>query len=53
MIELAPEDRNVIREFASTIRTLRKMDMPVDKAPELYNLIDMLKMVKMRPMPGF
>jgi phytoene dehydrogenase-like protein len=49
MAELAPEDSIVIHEFADTARAFSKMDMPVDKAPELYNWIDKIKMVKMLP----
>ena len=49
MMDLAPEDSKVIHDFANAVRTFRKIDIPVDKAPELYNLIDMVKMVKMLP----
>lgn len=50
MMELAPEDSDVIRDFAKTVRALKNMEMPVDKAPKLYNLVDALKMVKMLPL---
>jgi phytoene dehydrogenase-like protein len=50
MIELAPEDKDVIQEFANGIRTMIHFPMPVEKARELYGPIDGLKiMFKMRP----
>jgi phytoene dehydrogenase-like protein len=50
MKELAPEDKDVIEEFAQAIRDCIHFPMPVDKAPELYSPIDGLKiMLKMRP----
>lgn len=52
MIELAPEDREIIRDFANTVRSLRKIEMPVNKAPEVYNLFDAIKMARMLPYMG-
>lgn len=49
MMEIAPEDEAVIREFTKAIRYLARSDMPVDKPQELYSLIDGIKMVKMLP----
>jgi phytoene dehydrogenase-like protein len=49
MKELAPEDKKVIVEFANALRSFTKIDMPAEKAPELYNLIDGIKMIKMLP----
>jgi phytoene dehydrogenase-like protein len=49
MMEFAPEDEAVIREFTKAIRYLARSDMPVDKPQELYSLIDGIKMVKMLP----
>ena len=50
MKELAPEDKDVIEEFAEGIRTMIHFPMPVEKAPELYGPIDGIKMMlKMRP----
>jgi phytoene dehydrogenase-like protein len=50
MKELAPEDKDIIEEFIKGIRACTRIDMPVDKAPELYSLIDGLTMmVKMFP----
>jgi phytoene dehydrogenase-like protein len=45
MKELAPEDRDVIEEFIKGIWTCTHINMPVDKAPELYTLIDGLTMM--------
>jgi phytoene dehydrogenase-like protein len=44
MKELAPEDKDVIEEFIKGIRACTRINMPVDKAPELYTLIDGLTM---------
>ena len=50
MKEIAPEDSKFIRECTSTMRRLTRLDMPADKAPELYNPFDGLKlMFKMLP----
>lgn len=50
MKELAPEDKDTIEDFIKGTRACTRMDMPVDKAPELYGLIDGLTMmVKMFP----
>ncbi len=40
MKELAPEDKDVITEFIKGARTCTGFDMPIEKAPEVYNLID-------------
>ena len=54
MKELAPEDEDVIEEFTKGVRTCTRLDMPVEKAPELYSLIDGLKMMfKMFPFLRF
>ncbi len=47
LLELAPEDKDVIREFTNGIRSFSHMDMPADKPSELYNLLDKIKSVKM------
>lgn len=49
VMELAPEDEAVIREYMKLIRDCSRYDMPVDKPQKLYGLIDGLKMVKMLP----
>ena len=49
MIEFAPEDEAVIREFTKAIRDFGRFDMPIDKPQELYGLLDRIKMVKMLP----
>ena len=49
--ELSPMDAKVIEEFTASIRRLSKFDMPSNKAIELMNLIDGIKMMlKMIPM---
>ncbi len=49
LLELAPEDKNVIREFTKGVRSFSRADMPSDKPSELYNLLDKIKAVKMFP----
>jgi len=50
MKELAPEDKDVIEEFTNAIHRTTHIDLPIEKAPELYNPIDGLKlMFKMLP----
>jgi phytoene dehydrogenase-like protein len=50
LLELAPEDKDVIREFSKGIRDFSRTDMPVDKPSELYNWLDKVKAVTMMPM---
>jgi phytoene dehydrogenase-like protein len=50
LLELAPEDRAVIREFTKGIRDFSRMDMPMAKPKELYSWFDKIKSVKMLPM---
>jgi phytoene dehydrogenase-like protein len=45
MLEIAPEDKAVIKRIIKAIRSFSRINMPVDKAPEMYSLSDMLKMV--------
>ena len=50
MLELAPQDTDVVKEFIKGIRTFTSFELPMEKAPELYGLLDGLKMmVKMLP----
>jgi phytoene dehydrogenase-like protein len=42
---LAPEDSDSIEDFVKGIRKLIGFDMPVDKAPELTNIFDKIKML--------
>jgi phytoene dehydrogenase-like protein len=50
MKELAPEDKDVIEEFATGIRKMIHFPIPWEKAPELFGPIDGLKMMsKMLP----
>jgi phytoene dehydrogenase-like protein len=53
MMELGPEDKDTTDELIKAIRTCSNLEMPVDKAPELYSMIDGMKMVKMLPYLGF
>ncbi len=53
MNELAPEDKDTIADFIKAVRTCARIDMPVEKAPELYGIIDGIKMVKMLPYMRF
>jgi phytoene dehydrogenase-like protein len=46
LLELAPEDGKVINEFTKLLRTLN-FDMPEDRPPELYSLMDKIKMAKL------
>jgi phytoene dehydrogenase-like protein len=45
MKELAPEDSHVIDEFIKGVRLCSRYEMPVEKAPELYSYLDMVKMM--------
>jgi len=45
MKELAPEDSDFIEDFVKGLRKLIGFDMPVDKAPELTNIFDKVKML--------
>ncbi len=45
MKELAPEDIPVIDEFIDAVRKCARYEPPIDKAPEVMGLFDMLKMI--------
>ena len=50
MKELAPQDKDVIEDFAGAIRSCTCFDMPVEKPPELYGPVDGLRLLfKMFP----
>ena len=49
MMEFAPEDEELIREFIKATRDSMNFELAADKPQELYGLIDYLKMVKMVP----
>jgi phytoene dehydrogenase-like protein len=50
MNELAPHDKKVIEKFTNAIRACAKVEMPIDKAPELYGPLDGAKLLtKMLP----
>ena len=48
LLEIAPEDRTLIKEFTKAIRSLN-LEVPVDKPAELYSFLDKVKMMKMAP----
>lgn len=53
MNELAPEDGDIITEFAKALRAFTRLKMPMDKAPELSGPLDGLKMmINMLPYLG-
>jgi phytoene dehydrogenase-like protein len=45
MKELAPQDKKVIEKFTNTVRACAKVEMPIDKAPELYGPLDGAKLM--------
>lgn len=53
LLEIAPEDEKSIKEATRAMRRFTKLDMSEDKAPELSNLFDGIKMMfKMLPFMG-
>ncbi len=50
LLELAPEDKDVIKEFTKGIRDFSRTDMPAGKPNELLTSFDKIKSVKMMPM---
>ena len=54
MKELAPDDSDLIEGFVRGLRKLTGFDMPVDKAPELTNMLDKARMLlRILPHLGF
>ena len=45
LIAFSPEDEGVIRELIQAVRAMMKVEMPMDKAPDLYNLKDLIKLM--------
>ena len=45
LLEKAPEDKEITREFIGAARKFLPMQMPIEKAPETYNLLDGIKLV--------
>jgi phytoene dehydrogenase-like protein len=45
MLELAPEDGELIAGFAKALHTMTGFKMPLDKAPELSSALDKIKMM--------
>ena len=50
LLEIAPEDEDALRELTGAIRRAAQFSMPAEKPEELYNLIDMVKALRMLPM---
>ncbi len=50
LLELAPEDKRIIKELTNGIRSFSRMDMPTEKPAELNTLWDKIMAVKMLPM---
>lgn len=46
MKELAPEDKDVIEDFTNGIRNCIDFPIPIEKAPDLFNFIDVLKLMR-------
>ena len=44
MLELSPDDEKTTRQLCRWIRRFSKFSMPLEKAPELFNLLDFMKM---------
>jgi phytoene dehydrogenase-like protein len=50
MLELSPEDRDLIKDFIKDARKCLRFELPIDKAPELYGPLDGIKLLfKMLP----
>lgn len=49
LLELAPEDSEVTKEFTQAIRTVSKINMPSEKPPELYDESDRAKITRLLP----
>ena len=49
LLELAPEDKDVIKELTQGIRSFSRLETPVDKPSDLYNWCDKIKTMKMLP----
>ncbi|MCP4679498.1 MAG: NAD(P)/FAD-dependent oxidoreductase [Deltaproteobacteria bacterium] len=45
MLELAPEDSKLIKDFAAGLRVFTRLKIPTDKAPELMGFVDKVKMM--------
>ncbi len=43
MLRVAPEDEETIKEFINAVKEFAKYDFPVDRAPELYGILDGIK----------
>jgi phytoene dehydrogenase-like protein len=50
LLELAPEDKDVIREYTGAIRTFSSFNLFMEKPVELFDSADMQKMGEMAPL---
>lgn len=54
MVSISPEDKEHIETFTNAIKKFATYKMPSNKkAPELENIIDMIKMIRYMPILGF
>jgi phytoene dehydrogenase-like protein len=53
LLEIAPEDAETVREFTAAVRRASTFTIPAEKPEELYNIIDMIKMIGMLPLMAF
>jgi phytoene dehydrogenase-like protein len=54
MLEIAPEDSSFIKIITGAMRKLTGFEMPPDKAPELYTMVDLFKFIfTMAPKIGY
>ncbi len=49
LLELAPEDKDFIKELTQGIRSFSRIETPVEKPSDLYGRLDKIKAVKMLP----
>jgi len=45
MLEKAPEDKDLIVEFINVVRKFSGFNLPIEKAPETYSLLDLVKLI--------
>jgi phytoene dehydrogenase-like protein len=45
MLELSPQDKELIEDFIEAIHKFAEFKLPIDKAPELYRMVDGFKMM--------
>ena len=45
MLKKAPEDRKLILEFTDAVRKFSGLNLPIEKAPETYDPLDVIKLI--------